>query len=111
MVDLVVSPLSFAPTKLGYKQYLKAGGALDFASFQVFERRSEKEVLIDKSNRMYNAMHYHYDMFFHYNNIGDKKTALMHWESMEIRAKQHSELMQSLCKFDTVHENKKNTFS
>jgi hypothetical protein len=100
MVDLVVSPLSFSPTKVGYKQYVKAGGAMQLASFMVFERRTKKEVLIDKSNRTYNAMNYHYDMFFYYNSIGDEKASKIHWESMEIRAKQHREIMQSLCEFN-----------
>jgi len=36
MVDLLVSPLSFAPTKVGYKQYLKAGGAMLFPFVSCF---------------------------------------------------------------------------
>ncbi len=100
MVDLVVSPKDFAPTKVGYKQYLKAGGGMQLADFQVFERRTKKQVLADNINRVYNAMNYHYDMFFYYKNIGELETSTMHWQSMEIRANQLSEYHKQLSLLD-----------
>ena len=64
MVDLVVSPLSFAPTKVGYKQYLKAGGAMQFASFQVFERKTKTQILWYKKDRLLSAMISAYDQAY-----------------------------------------------
>ena len=104
MVDLVVSPLSFAPTKVGYKQYLKAGGAMQFASFQVFERRTEIEVLLDKADRLYNAVKYHNEQDLYYKSINDSNGRKLHLASYEIRLNQYIDITNQLKKLGVIHE-------
>ena len=104
MADLLVSPLGFAPTKVGYKQYLKAGGALDFPSFVVFERRTQVEVLLDKANRLYNATQYHNEQDLYYKSIGDSNGRKLHLESYEIRLTQYVDVIQELKKLGVIHE-------
>jgi hypothetical protein len=104
MVDLVVSPLSFAPTKVGYKQYIKAGGAMQFSSFQVFERRSKTEVLLDKAERLYNAVQYHNEQDLYYKSISDSDGRKLHLASYEIRLNQYIEVVQELKQLGVIHE-------
>lgn len=114
MVDLVVSPLSFAPTKVGYKQYLKAGGAMQFASFQVFERRSKSQILWDKKDRLLSAMLSAYDQAYLCLADCDVDNYIMYIDICEIRREQHEAVCQEMAElnlFDIVHENKQNAFS
>lgn len=104
MADLLVSPLVFAPTKVGYKQYLKAGGALDLPSFVVFERRTQVEVLLDKANRLYNASQYHNEQDLYYKSIGDSNGRKLHLESYEIRLSQYVDVIQELKELGVIHE-------
>jgi hypothetical protein len=87
-----ILPTSFLPTKLGYKQYLNKGGVLDFASFKVWERRTDSEILKEKSDMLYAAMINHYNMAIMYKNKGEQDMYEMHMASCDIRAKQHSDL-------------------
>lgn len=91
MVDLLVSPLGFAPTKVGYKQYLKAGGAMQFASFQVFERRTERQVIADNINRVHAAMLYAYDQSILCIEDCDVEGYILYTDTADIRSKQLSE--------------------
>ncbi len=104
MVDLVVSPLSFAPTKVGYKQYVKAGGAMQFASFQVFERRTEIEILLDKADRLHNAVQYHNEQDLYYKSINDSDGRKLHLASYEIRLGQYIDVIHQLKKLGVIHE-------
>ena len=96
MADLVVSPLSFAPTKVGYKQYLKAGGSMQLASFQVFERRTKKQIIADNINRVHSAMLYAYDQAMLSLLDCDGAAYILYIDTADIRAKQladyHKEL-------------------
>ncbi len=104
MVDLVVYPVSFAPTKVGYKKYLKAGGGMQFASFQVFERRTEIEVLLDKADRLYNACQYHNEQDLYYKSINDSEGRKIHLASYEIRSYQYIDVIHQLKKLGVIHE-------
>ena len=104
MVDLVVSPLSFAPTKVGYKQYVKAGGAMQFASFQVFERRTEIEILLDKADKLHNAVQYHNEQDLYYKSINDSDGRKLHLASYEIRLDQYIDVISQLKKLGVTHE-------
>jgi hypothetical protein len=104
MADLLVSPLGFAPTKVGYKQYLKAGGALDLPSFVVFERRSEVEVLLDKAERLYNAVNYHNEQDLYYKSINDSDARKIHLASYEVRLSQYVDVIKELKKLGVTHE-------
>jgi len=114
MVDLVVSPLSFAPTKVGYKQYVKAGGAMQFASFQVFERRTKAQILWDKKDRLLSAMLSAYDQAYLALKDCDADNYIMYIDISEIRREQHETVCQEMANlnlFQSVHENKQNAFS
>ena len=104
MVDLLVSPLSFAPTKVGYKQYLKAGGALLLPDFIVFERRTEVEILLAKADRLHNAVNYHNSQDEYYKSIGDSEGRKIHLESYEIRLNQYIDVIHQLKKLGVTHE-------
>ena len=104
MVDLVVSPLSFAPTKVGYKQYVKAGGAMQFASFQVFERRTEIEILLDKADKLHNAVQYHNEQDLYYKSINGSDGRKLHLASYEIRLDQYIDVISQLKKLGVTHE-------
>ena len=104
MVDLVVSPLSFAPTKVGYKQYLKAGGAMELPSFIIFERRTEVEVLLDKADKLYNAVQYHNEQDLYYKSINDSNGRKLHLSSYEIRLNQYIDVTNQLKKLGVIHE-------
>lgn len=91
MVDLLVSPLSFASTKVGYKQYLKAGGSMQLASFQVFERRTERQIIADNMNRVYDAMMYAYDQSILCLQDCDADGYILYTDTADIRAKQLAE--------------------
>ena len=104
MVDLVVSPLSFAPTKVGYKQYVKAGGAMQFASFQVFERRTEIEIMLDKADKLHNAVQYHNEQDLYYKSINDSDGRKLHLASYEIRLGQYIDVIRQLKKLGVIHE-------
>jgi uncharacterized protein (UPF0276 family) len=104
MLDLVVSPVSFAPTKVGYKQYIKAGGAMQFANFQVFERRTEIEILLDKAERLYNAVNYHNSQDEYYKSINDSEGRKIHLASYEIRLDQYIDVCHQLKKLGVIHE-------
>jgi len=104
MVDLVVSPLSFAPTKVGYKQYLKAGGSMQLASFQVFERRTKVQVLLDKADKLYNAVEYHNEQDLYFKSIGDSNGRKLHLVSYEIRLNQYFDVIKELKKLGVNHE-------
>jgi len=114
MVDLVVSPLSFAPTKVGYKQYVKAGGAMQFASFQVFERRTKSQILWDKKDRLLSAMLNAYNQAYLFLADCDVDNYIMYIDISEIRREQHDALCKEMAKlnlFQSVQENKQNAFS
>jgi hypothetical protein len=100
MVDLVVSPLSFAPTKVGYKQYLKAGGSMQLASFQVFERRTKKQIIADNINRVHAAMLYAYDQAILCLQDCDGDGYILYIDTADIRAKQLREYHQELTLLD-----------
>jgi hypothetical protein len=104
MVDLVVSPLSFAPTKVGYKKYLKAGGAMQYPSFMVFERRTEVEVLLAKADKLYNAVNYHNEQDEYYKSVGDSNGRKLHLASYEIRLGQYTDVCHQLKKLGVIHE-------
>jgi hypothetical protein len=104
MVDLVVSPVSFAPTKVGYKQYVKSGGALLFPDFMVFERRTEIEILLDKAERFHNAANYHNEQDLYYKSIGDSEGRKIHLASYEIRLGQYIDVCHQLKKLGVIHE-------
>ena len=87
-----ILPSSFLPTKTGYKQYLKQGGALDFSDFKLFERRTASEILKENSDRLYAAMMNHYDMAIMYKNKGEQDMYELHMLTCDIRARQHTEL-------------------
>lgn len=103
MVDLLVSPLSFAPTKVGYKQYLKAGGAMQLASFQVFERRTVIEILSEKSDKMYESAMYHIDQYEAYAKANDRVMTKVHLESYDVRMSQYIDAFQELRKLGVIH--------
>ncbi len=105
MVDLVVSPLSFAPTKVGYKQYVKAGGAMELASFQVFERRSKRQILAENIDRVYNAMLHNYDLAMLSLKDCDGDGYILYIETADIRAKQLGEYHQELTLLDNLKTN------
>jgi len=114
MVDLLVSPLSFAPTKVGYKQYVKAGGAMQFSSFQVFERRSKSQILWDKKDRLLSAMLNAYNQAYLFLADCDVDNYIMYIDISEIRREQHDALCKEMAKlnlFQSVQENKQNAFS
>lgn len=96
MVDLVVSPLIFAPTKVGYKKYLKAGGSMQLASFQVFERRTKREILAENIDRAYNAMLYNADLAFLALQDCDGDAYILYTDTADFRAKQLGEYHQEL---------------
>ena len=96
MTDLIVSPLSFAPTKVGYKQYLKAGGSLQLASFQVFERRTKLQILAENINRVHAAMLYNYDLAILALKDCDHKAYILYMDTAAIRGKQLTEYHQEL---------------
>jgi len=100
MIDLLVSPLSFAPTKVGYKQYLKAGGSMHLASFQVFERRTERQVIADNMNRVYDAMIYNADQAFLALQDFDGAGYILYTDTADIRAKQLAEWHKKLSLLD-----------
>ena len=100
MVDLVVSPLSFAPTKVGYKQYVKAGGAMELASFQVFERRSKRQILAENIDRVYNAMMFNADLAYLALQDCDGDAYILYTDTADIRAKQLGEYHQELTLLD-----------
>ncbi len=104
MIDLVVSPLSFSPTKVGYKQYLKAGGAMQLASFQVFERRTALEILSQKADKMHESAMYHISQYEIYAKMGDRVTTKVHLGSYEIRMGQYIDACQELKKLGVNHE-------
>jgi hypothetical protein len=104
MVDLLVSPLSFAPTKVGYKQYLKAGGSMQLASFQVFERRTAIEVLSEKADKMWNSAMYHIAQYEAYAKIEDRVNTKVHLESYDIRINQYIDVCTELRKLGVIHE-------
>jgi hypothetical protein len=87
-----ILPSSFSANKIGYKQYLKQGGSLDFSDFKVYERRTALEILKENDDRLYSAMMNHYDMAIMYRNKGEQDMYELHMLSCDIRAKQHSEL-------------------
>ncbi len=96
MVDLLVSPLSFAPTKVGYKQYLKAGGSMQLANFQVFERRTKRQILAENIDRVYNAMLHNYDLAMLCLQDCDGDGYILYMDTAEIRSKQLGEYHQEL---------------
>ena len=96
MTDLFVSPLSFSPTKVGYKQYLKAGGAMQLASFQVFERRTKRQILAENIDRAYNAMLYNADLAFLALQDCDGDAYILYTDTADIRAKQLGEYHREL---------------
>lgn len=104
MVDLVVSPVSFAPTKVGYKQYLKAGGGMQLADFQVFERRSKVQILLDDADRLYNAVQYHNEQDLYYKSINDSDGRKLHLASYEIRLNQYVDVIHQLKELGVIHE-------
>ena len=96
MSGLLISPLSFSPTKVGYKQYLKSGGAMQFASFQVFERRTKLQILEEKYDRLASASDNHIKMYEHYKKLGDSVSARMHLDSYGIRLNQETDVLLEL---------------
>jgi len=111
MGDLLVSPLSFAPTKVGYQQYVKAGGAMQFASFQVFERRTKEQVLWDKKDRLLSAMLSAYDQAYLSLKDCDSDNYIMYIDISEIRREQHGRVCEEMSKLglfqsyiDSVHK-------
>ena len=100
MVDLLVSPLSFAPTKVGYKQYLKAGGSMQLANFQVFERRTKRQILAENIDRVYNAMLHNYDLAMLSLKDCDGDGYILYTDTADIRAKQLCEYHQELTLLD-----------
>jgi hypothetical protein len=104
MIDLVVSPLSFKANKVGYKQYLNAGGCMQFASFQVFERRSNVEILLQKADRVYNAAQYHNEQDLYFKSIGDSNGRKIHLASYEIRQQQYIDVCKELKALGIIHE-------
>jgi hypothetical protein len=100
MIDLIVSPLSFAPTKVGYKQYVKAGGAMQLASFQVFERRTKRQILAENIDRAYNAMMYNYDLSYLALQDCDGDAYILYTDTADIRAKQLGEYHRELALLD-----------
>lgn len=100
MIDLLVSPLSFAPTKVGYKQYVKAGGSMQLASFQVFERRTERQIIADNMNRVYDAMLYNYDLAILALKDCDSAGYILYTDTADIRAKQLAEWHNKLSLLD-----------
>lgn len=96
MTDLIVSPVSFSPTKVGYKQYVKAGGAMQLASFQVFERRTKLQILAENIDRVYNAMHYNYDLAILALQDCDGDAYILYIDACDVRAKQLGEYNQEL---------------
>jgi hypothetical protein len=96
MFTLLISPFGFAPTKVGYNQYVKAGGSMEYASFKVFERRTAKEIAAEKITRFYAAMHYYYDQSIYYKSIGDQAQYELMVEACDIRAKQLGEAHREL---------------
>ena len=100
MVDLVVSPLSFAPTKVGYKQYLKSGGVMQYPSFVIFERRTEKQIIAENINRVHSAMLYAYDQAILCLKDCDSDGYILYMDTAEIRSKQLAEYHQKLSLLD-----------
>lgn len=101
MTDLLVSPLSFAPTKVGYKQYIKAGGVMQLASFQVFERRTKHQILAENINRVHAAMLYNYDLSYLALQDCDGNAYILYTDIADIRAKQLGEYHQELRLLET----------
>ena len=104
MIDLLVSPLSFKANKVGYKQYLKAGGSMRFDAFQVFERRTQIEILWEKKDRLLSAMINAYDQAYLALSDCDAYNYIMYIDTCEIRRIQHEEICQelkNLGEFDT----------
>lgn len=91
-----ILPSSFAATKVGYKKYLAAGGALDYSSFRVYERRSAVEVAAEKINRFHAAMVYAYDQAVYYKSIGDQAMYELHMHTADVRAKHLGEAHKEL---------------
>ena len=91
-----ILPLSFSANKVGYKQYLKAGGILDYSSFRVYERRTANEVIAEKINRFHEAMIYAYDQAVYYKSIGDQAMYELHMYTADVRAKHLGEAHQEL---------------
>ena len=91
-----ILPSSFSANKVGYKKYLKAGGALQYADFMVYERRSPIEICAEKINRLYSAMIYAYDQAIYYKSIGDEEMYELNMHICDVRSKQHSEAHKEL---------------
>jgi len=91
-----IFPSSFSANKVGYKQYLKAGGALQYADFMVYERRTPVEVCAEKINRFHAAMVYSYDQAMYYKSIGDQAMYELHMHTADVRAKHLSEAHKEL---------------
>jgi len=75
-----------------------------FADFQVFERRTEIEVLLDKADRLYNAVNYHNSQDEYYKSINDSNGRKLHLESYEIRLNQYIDVIHQLKKLGVIHE-------
>ena len=91
-----ILPLSFSANKVGYKKYIKAGGALQFCDFMVYERKNSIEVIAEKINRFHSAMIYSYDQSIYYKSIGDQSMYELHTQTADIRAKQLGEAHREL---------------
>ena len=81
-----IFPSSFSANKVGYKQYLKAGGAMQYADFMVYERRTPVEVCAEKINRFHAAMIYSYDQAMYE----------LHMHTSDVRASHLSEAHKEL---------------
>jgi hypothetical protein len=104
MTDLFVSPLSFSPTKVGYKQYVKAGGAMQLASFQVFERRSEVEVLVAKGDKAYDSSVYYMEQYEMFKSEGDFVNTKVMLNAYEVRLGEYTDIVLKLKKLNYVFE-------
>lgn len=96
MAFVSVLPVSFSPNKVGYNKYLAAGGGLDYAAFKTWERRSPSEVLIEKAERISNAINYSIDMFQLYIEKHELDMAQCYYETYSVRLKQYFETIKEL---------------
>lgn len=91
-----ILPSSFAANKVGYKKYLAAGGALDYSSFRVYERRTPIEVAAEKINRFHAAMIYAYEQAVYYKSIGDQAMYELNMFTADVRANHLAEAHKEL---------------
>jgi hypothetical protein len=91
-----ILPTSYQPTKNGYKKYTADGGALDYANFRVWERRSPLQIIEEDINRFHGAMIYAYDRAMYYKSIGDEVQYELNMYTSEVRAKHLAQAHQQL---------------